>query len=74
MRYHDIIFTAVIITMLIGVIESLWHDYIYVICSSLLHLGVSTHPRARASSLGVCSHPHRSLALDLSWVPVLSYI
>ncbi|TQD82194.1 hypothetical protein C1H46_032282 [Malus baccata] len=30
--------------MLIGIIESSWHAYIHVVCSSLLHLGVSACP------------------------------
>ena len=40
------------------------HTYLYMLI--LLHPDVNTPPRARASRSRVCSHPHQSLALDLS--------
>ena len=39
-----IIFIAMNVSMLIRTIESLWHAYIYVVCSSLLHPGFSARP------------------------------
>ena len=43
-----IISTAMNVSMLIRTIESLWHAYIYVVCSSLLHPGVSARPGPEA--------------------------
>ena len=50
--------------MLTRIIESLWHDYIYVICSSFIAPVLSTHSGQGQSFKCMCIS-HRTLTLDL---------
>ena len=67
-----LILPSIVIVILIVINAAIWlgyychdiHTLLYMLI--LLHPGISTPPRARASPSRVCSHPHNSLALDPS--------
>ena len=70
--HFTLILASIFIVILNVINAAIWlgyychdiHTYLYMLI--LLHPGVSTPPRARASPSRVCSHPHHSLALDPS--------